>query len=107
MTIPLESDPLDKRWTALQSWDADRGRGALLAFRQQDPRPALRIGLKDVPPRRCFALRAAPDGSAAGFATSDDLRRGLRIELPEPESARVLLIEPSARATCKDRRPAG
>ena len=107
MTIPLERDPLEKRWTALQSWDPDRGRGALLAFRQDDPRPAAAIALDDVPPRRCFALRQAPDGAPAGHATSAELTRGLRIELPSPNTARVLVIEPSARSTCKDRRPAG
>jgi hypothetical protein len=107
MTIPLAADPLDKRWTALQSWDPDRGRGALLAFRQQDPRPATTIALKDVPPGRCFALRRAPDGAAAGTATSKQLSAGLTVELPQPDSARVLVIEPSPRATCKDRRPGG
>ena len=105
MTIPLESDPLDKHWTALQSWDPERGRGALLAFRQQDPRASARIELRDVPPRRCFALRSAPDGAPAGAATSRELTRGLLVELPEPDTARVLLIEPSGRATCKDRAP--
>ena len=104
MTLPLERDPLEQRWTALQSWDPERGRGALLAFRQHDPRPAARIALEDVPARRCFALRSAPDGATAGTATSRELQRGLRIELPEPDTARVLLIEPSAPATCKDRR---
>ena len=105
MTIPLERDPLENRWTALQSWDPEAGRGALLAFRQRDPSPVARIELRDVPPRRCFALRSAPDGSPAGVATSRDLTRGLRIELPDPDTARVLLIEPSDTATCKDRRP--
>jgi hypothetical protein len=107
MTIPLASDPLEKRWTALQSWDPERGRGALLAFRQRDPDPSTRIALKDVPPGRCFALRQGPDGAAAGTATSKQLSAGLTVELPQPDTARVLLIEPSARATCKDRRPAG
>jgi hypothetical protein len=107
MTLPLGGDPLDKRWTALQSWDPEAGRGALLAFRQQDPDSSRRIALRDVPPRRCFALRAAPDGAPAGTATSAQLARGVRIDLPRPDTARVLVIEPSARATCKGSRPAG
>ena len=104
---PARARPAEKRWTALQSWDPDRGRGALLAFRQDDPRPAAAIALDEVPPRRCFALRQVPDGAPAGHATSAELTRGLRIELPSPNTARVLVIEPSARSTCKDRRPAG
>jgi hypothetical protein len=106
MTIPLLNDPLEKRWTALQSWDPDKGRGALLAFRQQDPSAQATIGLAEVPPRRCFALRQGPDGAPAGTATSAELRRGLTIDLPQPDTARVLLIEPSPRATCNHRRPA-
>ena len=94
MTIPLGADPLEKRWTALQSWDPDRGRGALLAFRQQDGRPAATFALKDVPARRCFALTAAPDSAPAGTVTSAQLAKGLTIDLPRTDTARVVLIEP-------------
>ena len=34
VVYPLLADPLERGWTALQSWDPERGEGALLAFRQ-------------------------------------------------------------------------
>jgi hypothetical protein len=95
LVYPLLADPTAGRWTALQSWDPDAGSGALLAFRQGSDEPVQTIRLRNVPPGRRFRLVNAPDGSSAGTVTSQRLRRGLRIELPEKDSARVLVIEPA------------
>jgi hypothetical protein len=74
---------------------ADRGRGALLAFRQDDEAPTRRIALRARPPGRRFRLRAAPDGGLVATATSAELSRGLDVTLPK-RGARVLLVEPAA-----------
>ncbi len=92
MIYPLLADPLEQRWTALQSWNPARGRGALLAFRQQDERAAVKIKLRNVPRHRRFELLRGPDAEPAGFVRSRRLRRGLTVELAEKDSAEVLLI---------------
>ena len=94
MTYPLLADPLAGGWTALQVWNPDRGRGALLAFRQDDEAPTRRIALRAVPPGRRFRLLEAPGGTAVGTATSAELSRGLDVTLPK-RRARVLLVEPA------------
>jgi hypothetical protein len=93
MTHPLLADPLEKKWTALQSWDPERGRGALLAFRQQDERAAIRIKLRNVPRGRRFELLRGPRARLVGVVKSSALRRGLRVRLKK-DAARVLLIRP-------------
>ena len=97
MAYPLLEDPLEARWTALQPWDPDAGRGALLAFRQDAPEAAKTIALRNVPPNRRFDLFRGPDGRHAGTVTSAELTRGIRVELPEKRTARVLLIRPATR----------
>jgi hypothetical protein len=92
MTYPLLADPLEQRWTALQSWNPERGHGALLAFRQQDERASVRIKLRNVPRHRRFELLSAPDSQHVRFVRSRQLRRGLRIDLPEKDTAAVLVI---------------
>ena len=92
MTYPLLADPLERRWTALQSWNPERGFGALLAFRQQDERASVRIRLRNVPRHRRFELLRAPDGEHVRFVRSRRLRRGLRVELADKDTAEVLLI---------------
>ena len=94
VTYPLLADPLEHGWTALQTWDADRGAGALLAFRQDSDDTARTIALRNVPAGRTFQLRRAPDGADLGTATSDDLRRGLRVEIPQARGAQVVAITP-------------
>lgn len=89
---PLLADPLERGWTALQSWNPDRGRGALLAFRQDSPDATKRIALRNVPDGQSFDLVEAPSGALVGSATSAELQRGLDISLPA-RGARVLLIE--------------
>jgi hypothetical protein len=91
LTYPLLDDPLEQRWTALQSWNPRRGRGALLAFRQQDERDRVEIGLRNVPGGQRFLLRRAPDGKRVRVVTSRELRKGLRVEAPK-DGAEVLLI---------------
>ncbi len=94
VVYPLLSDPLEKGWTALQSWDPDRGEGALLAFRQDSGEPARRISLRNVPPGRRFRLLRAPDGKPAGTVTSEQLSEGIEVEVPERRGATVLLVVP-------------
>ncbi len=93
LIYPRLADPVEKRWTALQSWDPERGRGALLAFRQQDERAAVRIKLRNVPWHRRFQLLRGPDAEHVRFVRTRRLIRGLRVELPAKDTAEVLLIE--------------
>ena len=90
MAYPLLADPLENGWTALQTWNPEAGRGALLAFRQEAEEPAKRIALKNVPDGD-YELRAAPDGALVGTATAEELREGIEIALPK-RGARVLLV---------------
>ncbi|HEX6117384.1 MAG TPA: alpha-galactosidase [Solirubrobacterales bacterium] len=92
MVYPLLADPLERGWTALQPWDPQRGEGALLAFRQGSDDPARRIALRNVPPGRTFELLEGPTGERVGTATSAELAEGIGVELPEKETARVLVI---------------
>jgi hypothetical protein len=92
VVFPLLDDPLKEGWTALQTWDPERGRGALLAFRQDAAEATRTVALRDVPPGRTFTLRAAPDDEVVGHATSAQLRAGLPITIDQPRGARVLLI---------------
>jgi hypothetical protein len=97
MTYPLLADPLEKKWTALQSWDPERGRGALLAFRQQDPRASVRIKLQNVPRGRRFELRRGLRAKRLhGVVTSRQLTRGVRVRLAK-DAAQVVLIRPARR----------
>jgi hypothetical protein len=92
LTYPLLADPLEQGWTALQSWNPKRGIGALLAFRQQDERSAVPIPLRNVPPGGEFELLRGPGEEPVGTVTSDALRDGLTVELPQKDTAEVLLI---------------
>lgn len=83
VVYPLLDDPLDgRRWTALQSWDPDAARGALLAFRQDDPREAVRIALRGDVPDGEYVVRAAPDDALVGTFTGDELRAGVDVAAP-------------------------
>ena len=91
MTYPLLDDPIERRWTALQSWNPDDGFGALLAFRQQDERASVAIPLRNVP-EGTFELARGPDGAPLGTVDADTLRQGLTVELPQKDTAEVILI---------------
>ena len=95
VTYPLLDDPLKGGWTALQTWDPERGRGVLSAFRQDSADTTKTIALRNVPAGRTFTLRSAPDGAVVGQATSEQLRAGLPVTIDAPRGARVLLIEPA------------
>lgn len=97
LTYPLLRDPIDKDWTALQPWDPDAGRGALLAFRQDSNDAAKTIALRNVPAGRRFDLFRGPSGRYERTVTSAGLIRGLRISLARKRLARVLLILPARR----------
>ncbi|MEA2459899.1 MAG: alpha-galactosidase, partial [Actinomycetota bacterium] len=91
---PLLADPSAGGWTALQSWDPEAGRGALLAFRQQAGADNQTIALRNVPPGRTFDLYEAPSGAFVRTVTSTELSSGLTITLPATNTAKVLLIQP-------------
>ncbi|HEX8075184.1 MAG TPA: alpha-galactosidase [Thermoleophilaceae bacterium] len=114
-THALLDDPLKGGWTALQEWDTDAQRGALLAFRQVSADATRRIALVGVKPGLEFRLFAGPGGEQVGTATSEELRRGLDVTLGDKGLARVLLIEPvrppapaitvrTSKGTCRDAR---
>ena len=92
VVYPLGDDPIGEGWTALQSWNPDSGSGALLAFRQGSDDASQTFALTNVPPHRRFTLTSAPDGTQLQTVTSKRLRQGIRIDLPDKDSARVLLI---------------
>jgi hypothetical protein len=92
VVYPLLNDPIENGWTALQSWDPANGRGALLAFRQGSADATQTIALRNVPAHLRFTLTEAPSGETVGTVSSSRLRKGLTVELPEPDSAKVLLI---------------
>ncbi len=96
VVYPLLDDPLERGWTALQAWDPRSGEGALLAFRQGSADASRRIALRNVPPGRTFELREGAGETPLGTFTSAQLERGLRVEIPEAEGSRVLLIQASA-----------
>jgi alpha-galactosidase len=95
VTYPLLDDPLQKGWTALQAWDPDAARGALLAFRQDSGESTRRIALKNVPPGRSFDLLRAPGGERVRTVTSAELSAGLDISISQGGGAEVLGIVPS------------
>ncbi len=92
VVYPLLADPLAGGWTALQSWDPNAGRGALLVFRQDASTSSMKVALRNVPAGRTFELRSAPSGAVVGTATSGQLRDGLVVNLPTKRAAQVLLI---------------
>ena len=65
MTYPLLADPIEKQWTALQTWNPETASGALLSFRQQSDAATQTIALRNVPPGMTFELRRAPTGEVA------------------------------------------
>ena len=95
MTYPLLADPLEKKWTALQTWNPDEGMGALLAFRQQAADSTKTIALKNVPPGMTFDLFEGPSGTHVGTVTSEQLSNGIEVTIPALDGARVLLIRPA------------
>jgi hypothetical protein len=95
VTYPLLADPLAKKWTALQTWDPSRARGALLVFRQSASTSTVKVALRGVHSGRRFALVEAPTGKRIGRVSSAQLQRGLSITLRQKNAARVLLIVPA------------
>jgi hypothetical protein len=81
--------------TSQQEWNADAGRGALLAFRQDSGAATKRIALRNVPPGRTFELVRAPDGAVVDTVTSAQLTAGIDVTLAS-RGARVLVIRPAA-----------
>src|SRR4051794_5445683 len=91
---PLLDDPIKKSWTALQSWEPETGRGALLAFRQDSADATRAVALRNVPAGRRFVVRSAPGGDVVARVTSQQLSDGLSISIAQPRGSRVLLISP-------------
>ena len=94
LIYPLVADPIEKQWTALQSWNPEEGFGALLAFRQRSDDATQTIALENVPAGMTFELVEAPTGTVVGTATSQQLSDGLEITIPAKDGAKVLLIRP-------------
>ncbi len=96
MVYPLLDDPIDGGWTALQPWQPEQGRGALLVFRQDSPEASTTVALRNVPEGMTFDVFEAPTGARVATYTSEQLSSGIDISLPEPRTARVLLVLPAA-----------
>jgi hypothetical protein len=95
VTYPLLEDPLKLGWTALQTWDPDKARGAVLAFRQQAGADTVTVALRGVPDNRVFNLYAAPSGELVGQATSAQLQAGISLGVPDKDGVKVLLVQPA------------
>ncbi|MFN2543186.1 MAG: CehA/McbA family metallohydrolase [Actinomycetota bacterium] len=94
-TYPLLDDPLSgTTWTALQPWNPDTGRGALLVFRQGSPEVQRTIALRGIRGAGSYTLTDAMTGDVFGQFTADELRSGIDVPLPDRFTARVLLIAP-------------
>ena len=95
VVYPLLADPLEKSWTALQSWDPEKGEGALLAFRQDSGDEVKRIALENVP-AGTFRAASGPDGAVVGTSTSAELQARIDVRIPQARGAQVLLIRPAS-----------
>ena len=95
LIYPLLGDPIEEGWTALQSWNPEEGRGALLAFRQKDGEATQTISLRNVPAGMTFDLISAPSGERVATVTSEQLTSGIEVSLPI-DGAQVLVIEPTS-----------
>ena len=96
LTYPLLDDPLaGDTWTGLQPWNPETGEGALLVFRQASADETRTVPLRGILGEGSFRLTDAETGDAFGVFTADELRDGISISLPQPHSARVLLIDPA------------
>ena len=96
MTYPLLNDPIEKNWTALQTWNPEEAFGALLAFRQQATDATKTIALTNVPAGMTFDLFEGPTGAHFGTVTSEQLRAGIEVTIPNANGAQVLVIKPAA-----------
>jgi hypothetical protein len=95
MAYPLLDDPLAGGWTALQPWDARRSQGSVLVFRQGAAEATQRVALRGLPAKGRFDLIEAPSGALFDTVTAKQLTQGIDITLPEPDTAKVLLVVPA------------
>ena len=95
LAYPLLDDPLSgTTWTALQPWDLDAQRGALLVYRQDNPDAVRRVPLRGIRGDGEYRLTEAMTGALVGTFTADELRAGIPIELPARHRAAVYLVDP-------------
>ena len=93
---PLHFNPNSQTYQQHPDWAcAPVGRGALLAFRQDDGRSSVSVALRNVPRGLVFDLLEAPTGRTVGRASSEELRQGLRLDIGQTGGAKVLLIVPA------------
>ena len=96
-TYPLLADPLEAKWTALQPWDPDAGRGFLLAYRQDGTNATQRIALRGVRGAGTFALTlvdpAAGTEVSLGTATASALRSGIDVTIAQPYGYAIVRID--------------
>ena len=96
-TYPLLDDPIGgKTWTALQPWDADDQRGALMVYRQDNDDATRSVALRGIRGDGTYRLTDVTIGEVFGEFTAEQLRSGIDISLPQRHSAKVLLIDPAA-----------
>jgi hypothetical protein len=95
LLYPLVADPLERGWTALQSWDPEKGQGALLVFRQASTDDRHTIALENVPPGRTFKLLSGPSETLVGQFTSQQLSEGIEVTIPNANGSAVFLVLPA------------
>lgn len=97
MAYPLLDDPLGgSTWTALQPWDLDAQRGALMVFRQDADGDERLVPLRGIVGDGSYVLREALTGATVGTFPAEELRAGVTVALPDRNSAAVYLIDPTS-----------
>ena len=96
MAYPLLDDPIGgTTWTALQPWDREAQRGALLVYRQDAEGDVRSVPLRGIVGDGAFVVRDAVTDAVVGTFTADELRAGIPVTLPERHSSAVWLIDPA------------
>ncbi len=70
-------------WTVWQFYDPERGRGALLAFREQAPNARITVRLKGLVTEANYELTCADTGEQLRFSGETLMRDGLTLTVPE------------------------
>ncbi|HEY1078438.1 MAG TPA: alpha-galactosidase, partial [Fontimonas sp.] len=93
-TYPLtDEDPYSgDNWAAFQTWNPERGRGALFVYRQDSSEARRNIRLRNVPAGNYRLLEAPAETTVLSYS-AEQLRAGIDIEIAAIHSARVFRIE--------------
>lgn len=93
VTYPLLAEPTSgKAWTALQVWDRDKQSGLLAAFRQDDGRSSIKVGLKAIDGKR-YRIRDLVTGKVLQTVSAAQLRAGITVSTATKRDCVALLVD--------------